>query len=203
MLPVSDALLLEVAGIAASLLGFFVVGVFFYVQRGIFPDAGEHAQHYLQAATRTVIVLYGMVLFVSLGLVAMELPRVSLLYAVLSVVMLWSVFRTSRAIRALRAVLDVRVTSQIGMWLAAVAIVGIPWMLGGADPTREHLTAAVASIGVFVFFSSASLVLSAFEISRLEADAAVRVSRSSPATDSPAAANHDDEVQEKGALRDP
>lgn len=33
MIPVSDPFLLQLAGITASLLGFFVVGVFFYVQR--------------------------------------------------------------------------------------------------------------------------------------------------------------------------
>ncbi|HUG32921.1 MAG TPA: hypothetical protein VMM14_08510 [Acidimicrobiia bacterium] len=79
MNPVSDSLLLELAGIAASLLGFFVVGVFFYVQRGLFPHAGQAAQQYMQAATRTVIVLYGMTLGTSLGLVVLDPPLAGLL----------------------------------------------------------------------------------------------------------------------------
>jgi hypothetical protein len=198
MLPVSDALLLEVAGISASLLGFFVVGVFFYVQRGMFPGAADQAQRYLQTATRTVIVLYGMVLFLSLGLVALETPRVRLMYAVVSVLLAWSVFRTGVAIRTLHAVLDVRVMSPIGMWLAAAAIVGAPW-LGGTEPTRENLTGAIALIGVFAFVSSASLVLSAFEISRLEADAArTRTERSPRGVDE----SRISELEEEGEVRE-
>lgn len=171
MKPVSDAFLLQFAGIAASLLGFFVVGVFFYVQRGMFPRAAQVAQQYMQAAARTVIVLYGMTLGVSLGLAVLESSWAALLYLSLSFVLLWSVIRTSVAIERLHRALEIRVMPQIPMWLAAVASLAGPWVLGGIDPSREQLTAAILFLGVLAFASSASLVLSTFDISRLESSA--------------------------------
>lgn len=171
MNPVSDSFLLELAGITASLLGFFVVGVFFYVQRGLFPHAAQAAQQYLQASTRTVIILYGMTLSVSLGLVILEPSWAALLYFCVSVVLLWSVVRTSLAISSLHQALEIRVIPQIPMWLAALASLAAPWVLGGARPSREQLTVAILLLGVFAFASSASLVLSTFDISRLESSA--------------------------------
>ena len=169
---VSDAFLLEVAGIAASLLGFFVVGVFFFVQRGMFPGAAEHAQRYLQAATGSIIVVYGMTMVLSLALVVLPASWVSLMYVGFSLVLLWSVARTNSAIRRLHRALDIRLMSPLAMWSAALAIVGIPWVLGGVTPSRVHLAVAIGVIGLFAFTSSASLVLSAFDISRLEATVA-------------------------------
>lgn len=169
MNAVPDAFLLEVAGITSSLLGFFVVGVFFYVQRGMFPLAAGEAQGYLRAATRTVIVLYGLTLTTSLGLVVFDPRAVSWSYAALALLLLWSTARTSRAIGLLHRALDVRVLPRVYMWVAALAVVAAPWGLGGAAPSRSHLTAALLLMGGFAFVSSASLVLSAFDISRLEA----------------------------------
>jgi hypothetical protein len=172
MNSVSDAFLLEVAGIAASLLGFFVVGVFFFVQRGMFPKAAEHAQRYMQAATGSIIVLYGMTLALSLALVVLPASGVAVMYLGFSLVLLWSVTRTNSAIRRLHRALGIRLMSPLAMWSATAAIVGVPWVLGGVAPTRVHLAWAIGVIGVFAFTSSASLVLAAFDISSLEASVA-------------------------------
>jgi hypothetical protein len=177
MNSVSDAFLLEVAGIAASLLGFFVVGVFFFVQRGMFPKAAEQAQRYMQAATGSIIVLYGMTMVLSLALVVLSPSGVSVVYVGFSLVLLWSVVRTDSAIRHLHRALSIRLMSPLAMWSATAAIVGIPWILGGMTPTRAHLAWAIGLIGVFAFTSSASLVLAAFDISRLEASVAGRGER--------------------------
>jgi hypothetical protein len=175
MRPVADEFLLQVAGITASLLGFFVVGVFFYVQRGLFPRAAEVAQQYLQAATRTVIVLYGMTMSVSLGLVVFEPSWAAALYLCVSIILLWAVAQTSLAITRLHQALELRVIPQIPMWLAAAASVAVPWILGGISPSRDQLTVAILLLGVFAFASSASLVLSTFDISRLESEALPRL----------------------------
>lgn len=172
MNSVSDAFLLEVAGIAASLLGFFVVGVFFFVQRGMFPRAAEHAQRYMQAATGSIIVLYGMTMVLSLALVVLPPSGVSVLYIGFSLVLLWSVARTNSAIRHLHRALGIRLMSPLAMWSATAAIAVIPWILGGVAPTRVHLAWAIGVIGLLAFTSSASLVLAAFDISRLEASVA-------------------------------
>lgn len=174
---VADDFLLQVAGISASLLGFFVVGVFFFVQRGMFPEVAEHAQRYLQAATGTIIVLYGLILFLSLALVVAPLQWVSVLYLVFSAVLLWSVWRTSVAVSRLHRLIPLRLTSQLGLWLAAAALVAAPWIPAGFAPSRNHFAVAIAIAGLFAFASTASLVLFAFEISRLEAEAGKAASR--------------------------
>lgn len=171
---VSDAFLLEVAGISASLLGFFVVGLFFYVQRGIFPHAADHAQGYLKMAARTVIYLYGLAVLLSLSLVVLTSGYVALLYATLSVGLVGSVLQTALASRRLQSAIGVRVMSQVAVWMATTLVVGIPWVLGGLAPSRPDFTWALMVICVFAFLSTVSLMLSTFDISDLEAVASAR-----------------------------
>lgn len=172
--PVTDAFLLEVAGISASLLGFFVVGLFFYVQRGIFPHAADHAQGYLKTAARTVIYLYGLAVLLSLSLVVLTSGYVALLYATLSVGLVGSVLQTALASRRLQSAIGVRVMSQVAVWMATTLVVGIPWVLGGLAPSRTDFTWALMVICVFAFLSTVSLMLSTFDISDLEAVASGR-----------------------------
>ncbi len=171
---VTDAFLLEVAGISASLLGFFVVGLFFYVQRGIFPHAADHAQGYLKTAARTVIYLYGLAVLLSLSLVVLTSGYVALLYATLSVGLVGSVVQTALASRRLQSAIGVRVMSQVAVWMATTLVVGIPWVLGGLAPSRPDFTWALMVICVFAFLSTVSLMLSTFDISDLEAVASAR-----------------------------
>lgn len=171
---VTDAFLLEVAGISASLLGFFVVGLFFYVQRGIFPHAADHAQGYLKTAARTVIYLYGLAVLLSLSLVVLSSGYVALLYSTLSVGLVGSVLQTALASRRLQSAIGVRVMSQVAVWMATTLVVGIPWVLGGLAPSRPDFTWALMVICVFAFLSTVSLMLSTFDISDLEAVASAR-----------------------------
>jgi hypothetical protein len=166
---VSDAFLLEVAGIAASLLGFFVVGVFFFVQRGLFPQTGESALRYMQAATAAIMTLYAMTLLVSLALVAVPVSWAALTYLVGTIILLSSVWRLHKAVSEVHRVLPIRVMSRAWMWLAPSAVAVLPWAIGGLDPSRDQITLAIGATGIVAFASTASLVLSAFEISSLEA----------------------------------
>lgn len=168
---VSDSFLLEVAGISASLLGFYVVGVFFYVDRSIFPQAAELAHGYLKAAAGSVLYLYGMAVLVSLGLVVFSDAFVTVIYFLLSGGLVWSVARTNAATRRLHRAVGVRVLSQTFAWFATTLIAGIPWMLGGVTPTRPDFAWGLMLVGVFAFISTASFVLSAFDLSALEASA--------------------------------
>lgn len=169
METVTDAFLLQLASISASLLGFFVIGVFFYVQRGMFPQVAEHALRYLRNMTGSVILLYGMSLILAMSLVVLELERVAVVYALLSILLVWSVVRTSRAIRRLHQVLGLRIMSQLALWSAAMVVVAGPWVLGGSNPTRSQFAWSIAVVGLLAFASSAGLVLSTFDIARLEA----------------------------------
>ena len=139
--------LLSVAEIAATLIGLLLVGAFFYVETGLrrLGPAREAATSYLRAGTRIVLVLYGMTLALSLSLVALESIWARVFFAVLSLLLLAANITTSLRIRALakltrsRAVLVNDVVSSAGI----LALVAIPWALGGLHPTREDLTWAI------------------------------------------------------------
>lgn len=171
MSNVSDAFLLEVAGISASLLGFFVVGVFFYAERSIFPQAADEAHRYLKAAVRSVIYLYGMATLVALGLVVLSPGFVAVLYALLSAGLVWSALHTSAATRRLQHAVGVRVLSQTSTWIATTLIAVLPWVIGGGVPGRSDLAWGLTLVAVCAFASTASFVLSAFDLSFLEASA--------------------------------
>lgn len=173
MVNVSDPFLLEFAGISASLLGFFVVGVFFYVERSIFPQAADEAGRYLKAAVRSVIFLYGMATLLSLGLVVLTSGFASVLYLLLSAGLVLSVAHTNAATRRLQRAVGVRVLSQTFTWFATTVILGLPWVVGGFTPSHSEFAWGLIFVGVFAFISSASFVLSAFDLSALEASASV------------------------------
>ena len=56
MKPVSDAFLLNMAEVSATLIGLFLVGVFFYVETGfrrLEPDARAAMEPYMRSGTRS------------------------------------------------------------------------------------------------------------------------------------------------------
>jgi hypothetical protein len=173
--PVSDVFLLSVAEIAATLIGLLLVGAFFYVETGLrrLGRAREAATSYLRAGTRIVLVLYGMTLALSLSLVALESIWTSVFFAVLSLLLIAANVATSLRIRALakltrsRAVLVNDLVSSAGI----LALVAIPWVLGGLHPTREDLTWAILLSLATGFLCTGTLVLSVFDLSKMEAAA--------------------------------
>ena len=173
MRPVSDGFLLSVAEISATLIGLLLVGVFFYVETGLrrLGPARDAATSYLRAGARIVLVLYGMTLALSLSLVALESIWATVFFAVLSLVLLAANVTTSLRIRALAkltrstAVLVNDVVSSAGI----LALVVIPWVLGGLRPTREDLTWAILMSLATGFLCTCTLVLSVFDLSKMEA----------------------------------
>jgi hypothetical protein len=167
--------LLSVAEISATLIGLLLVGSFFYVETGLrrLGRAREAVTSYLRAGTRIVLVLYGMTLALSLTLVALESIWATVFFAVLSLLLLAANVATSVRIRALAkltrstTVLVNDVVSSAGI----LALVAIPWVLGGLRPTREDLTWAILlSLGTG-FLCTCTLVLSIFDLSKMEAAA--------------------------------
>ena len=175
MRPVSDVFLLSVAEISATLIGLLLVGSFFYVETGLrrLGRAREAATSYLRAGTRIVLVLYGMTLALSLALVALESIWATVFFAVLSLLLLAANVATSVRIRALAkltrssTVLVNDVVSSAGI----LALVAIPWVLGGLRPTREDLTWAILLSLATGFLCTCTLVLSIFDLSKMEAAA--------------------------------
>lgn len=60
MLQVTGQFLLHLTEISATLIGLFLVGVFFYVESGLrrWDHAREVFEPYLRAGTRIVLILY-------------------------------------------------------------------------------------------------------------------------------------------------
>jgi hypothetical protein len=173
--PVSDVFLLSVAEIAATLIGLLLVGAFFYVETGLrrLGRAREAATSYLRAGTRIVLVLYGMTLALSLSLVALESIWTRVLFAMLSLLLLAANVTTSLRIRALAkltrstAVLVNDVVSSAGI----LALVAIPWVWVGFVQPKEDLTWAILLSLATGFLCTCTLVLSVFDLSKMEAAA--------------------------------
>jgi hypothetical protein len=175
MRDVSDAFLLNVAEVSATLLGLFLVGVFFYVEIGLGRrlEPGQVAfQSYLRAGTRIVLVLYALPLFLSLTLVALSPGWNRVVFLVLSLILVAANVQTLLEIRELARIGgNTRwvVTELLGSTAVAVLVV-LPWLLGGFHPTREDFTWSILLSFGTGFLSVGALILSVFDTTGREAD---------------------------------
>ncbi|HEX6331361.1 MAG TPA: hypothetical protein VF129_08770 [Actinomycetota bacterium] len=68
MRQVSDAFLLNVAEVSASLVGLFLVGIFFSVETGLHRSPGREVfQQYLRAGTRITLIVFSIPIGLSLA----------------------------------------------------------------------------------------------------------------------------------------
>jgi hypothetical protein len=172
MLPVSDEFLLNMAEVSASLIGLFLVGVFFYVETGFRRLRGQEAiQPYFRAGTRIVLVLFAIPLGISLTLVALELVWSRVIFLVLSIMLVVANIDTAARIRAVRryARSTALYVNEIAGTVGVIVLVVIPWILGGLRPTREDLTWAILLAFASGFLSISAVVLSIFDTASIEA----------------------------------
>jgi hypothetical protein len=172
MQKVTDAFLLNMAEVSAGLIGLFLVGVFFYVETG-FRRLGEERgvfEDYFRSSTRIVMILFAIPLMLSLTLVALEPAWSTVLFAVLSVVLVAANVDTAGQIRDVQRVTGsstLFVNEIVGTLGVAVLIV-TPWILGGIDPSREDLTWAILLSFLTAFVSVLALVMSVFDVERAQ-----------------------------------
>lgn len=170
MREVSDAFLLQLAEISAGLVGLFLVGVFFYVETGFRRfQQRDLIEPYFRAATLIVLVVFAIPIGVSLTLVALELVWSRVLFAVLSLMLVAVAVQTAIRVRPVSKVSTVLLVNEVAATIATVPLVVTPWVLGGIDPSREDLTWSILLSFVLGFLSLGALVLSTFDIARLEA----------------------------------
>jgi hypothetical protein len=173
MQEVSDAFLLNVAEVSATLIGLFLVGVFFYAETGfrrLAQGAPGVVEPYFRAGTRIVLILYALPLGLSLSLVVLGLNWNRVLFALMSVILVAANIDTLARVRPFAKVTGsaVFLVNEVVGTAADLAIVVTPWALGGLHPTREDLTWAILlSLGAG-FLSISALVLSVFETSGSE-----------------------------------
>ena len=173
MLPVSDGFLLQVAEISAGLVGLFLVGVFFFIQAGFrrVTEAGEVVEAYFRSGTRIVLVLFAIPIFLSLSLVALDLVWSRVLLVVLSLVLIAANVDSAMRVRPIArsyGMLALSVNEVLGT-IGVLLLVTLPWILGGFNPTREDLTWAILIAFLIGFLSISALVLSAFDLARVDA----------------------------------
>jgi hypothetical protein len=187
MLEVSDAFLLNLAEVSATLIGLFIVGIFFYVETGSrqLHRARGVVEPYMRSATRIVLILYAIPLLVSLALVVLDVLWARLLFLVLSIMMLAANVDTVRRIRAVgRSTRSLAlVANEAVSTVGVLVVVLIPWVLGGLEPTREHITLALLISFGMGFLSIGVAVLSAFDVGRFETAARDAAERETEATD--------------------
>jgi hypothetical protein len=169
---ISDGFLLNIAEVSASLIGLFLVGMFFFVETGFRRSitAGDVVEPYFRASTRIVFLLYTIPLGLSLTLVVLEPVWSRVLFALLSLGLLAANIDTVARIRSVARVTHstALVVNEIAGTAAVVAIITVPWILGGFHPTRKDLTWAILLAFATGFASICVTVLSAFDIVRLE-----------------------------------
>lgn len=176
MQKVSDAFLLTIAEVSATLIGLFVVGVFFYIDKGLrrLHDIPDVVAPYIRAGTRIVLVLYAIPLGLSLTLVVLEPIWTRLLFVLLSLVLVAANLDTAARIRAFVKVVGSSSfpLNEVGGTVGVLALV-LPWLLGGLHPGREDFTRVILVSLLVGVFGTSTVLLSVFDIIRLEAAAGV------------------------------
>jgi hypothetical protein len=173
MRSVNDELLLNVAVISATLLGLLVVGAFFYVETGLrrLERTREVFAPYIRAAVRLTMAFYALALAVSLALTALEPPWVRAVFGLAGLAVLLSTADYAIRGRALGRLVGTSawsVPQEILTWGWIVAVLAVPWVLGGLAPTREDLTWGILLALFAGLISTFSILLSVFDISRFE-----------------------------------
>jgi hypothetical protein len=178
---VSDAFLLNMAEVSATLIGLFLVGVFFYVETGLRQSGGARRvfEPYLRAGTRITLIVFAIPIGLSLALVAMDLVWARILFALLSVLLLAANVDSAVRVRGVKEVTGstALLVNEVVTSILALTLILVPWILGGLHPTREDLAWAIVLAFVAGFLSIAATVLSAFDVARLEATARTHGSR--------------------------
>ena len=172
MRPVTDAFLLNMAEVSATLIGLFFVGVFFYVDSGL--RRLEHVravfEPYLRAGTRITLIVFAIPLSLSLSLVALDLVWSRILFVLLSLTLIAAnvdtLVRIGAAARATGSRLFL--ANEIFATALTIILIVLPWVLGGLRPTREDLTWAILLSFAAGFLSICATVMSVFDMSRLE-----------------------------------
>lgn len=165
-------ILLGLAGVSATLLGTFIVGVFFYIDSTAHRRlAGSEATDlYLRSATRWVFTAYSIPLFVPLVLVAMDPFWGALVFAALGILLTLLTVGTGRRI-LVGARSGVSRALWVNEWMTSAALLAamiLPWALGGWVPEPAAFTPSLLLILGSGFASTAALVMAQFDSTRDE-----------------------------------
>jgi hypothetical protein len=173
-LSAEDDLLLTLVGASATLLGLFLVGVFFFVDSPI-RRSNPKFEPYLRTGTSIVLLLYAIPLFAPLVLIMAGPLAASVAFAALSLALL---VQNGRTIYQLLHIprgqrFKAFVGNEIIGTVLAVVLVALPWALDGFPPGREALAASFVLALLAAFVSTCAFVLSAFDLPANRASARI------------------------------
>jgi hypothetical protein len=176
MREVSDAFLLLMAEVSATLIGLFLVGMLFFAETGFrrLERVRGMLEPYFRASTRIVLLLFALPLGLSLTLVVLEPIWNRLLFAVFCVLLLAANTECIVRIRPLARLTGstTLVVNEVLGTLGVLTLVVTPWALGGFQPSREDLTWALLLSFATGFISLGTTVLSIFDTVGYEATTA-------------------------------
>ncbi|MBD5787394.1 hypothetical protein IF650_14565 [Cellulosimicrobium terreum] len=176
MHEVTDEFLLALAGIAATLVGTFIVAVFFYLDSALHRArgaAGSTPDQYMRAGARWVLVAYSLPLIVALALVGAEPVWAVVAFLAFAAALVAATIDTSRRIAKKGATRRsvALAANEILTSLAVVALVVLPWTLGGWMPSPSDFVPSLLLALAIGFTSTAAVIMSVFDAEQTTAPA--------------------------------
>lgn len=170
MNEVDREFLLGLAGVSATLLGTFIVGVFFYIDSDMHRRlaSSEATDTYLRSATRWVFAAYAIPLLVPLVLVSMRPLPGAIAFAVLAGILALLTIDTGRRLWGADGP-GISRTLVVNEWLTSAAVLGatiLPWVLGGWLPEAAAFVPSLILILAAGFQSTAALVMAHFDATK-------------------------------------
>lgn len=159
-----DEFLLGLAGISATLIGTFIVGVFFYIDSDLHRrrSASEAEDRYFRSGMRWIFTAYSLPLLAPLALVALEPLWGALVFIALAAMLVMASIDTGRRIVKVGASKAIAVNEWLTSAAVAVALV-LPWVLGGLVPPASAFIPSLLLVLASGFASTAALVVAEFD----------------------------------------
>ena len=167
MLMNLNEFLLGVSGVAATLIGTFIVGVFFYIDTDLHRIlmASDAADRYLRSGVRWVFLVYTLPLFLPLVLAAFDPIWGTATFILISVILLLSTLDTGRRILK-NGGMGVSLSLAVNQWVSTagvVLLVALPWIIGGwVPPATAYIPSLIIAIAIG-FTSTAALIMTQFD----------------------------------------
>ena len=172
-----DDFLLGLAGVSGTMLGTFIVGVFFYIDSEMHRRlaASEAADRYFRSSIRWVFTAYSIPLLVPLALASLDALWGALSFIALGILLVAMTVETARRILARGGAGSSR-SLVVNEWASSLGIViamVLPWTLGGWVPAPDDFVPSLLILLACGFASTAALVMTQFDATMGMVDAVV------------------------------
>jgi hypothetical protein len=167
MQDVDQAFLLGFAGVAGTLLGTFVVGVFFYIDSEMHMrlEVSEAADRYQRSSIRWVFTAYSIALFIPLALAALHPVWGAIAFGLLGILLVAMTIDCVRRILTTGAAGSSRAL-VVNQWATVVVValsLALPWTLGGWVPSAGAFVPSLLLLMASGFASTAALIMAQFD----------------------------------------